>query len=177
MVEAEADKWGDLRLEKCSYEEIDWTGCEELPELLPEALRAAAASFPIGTGLGMDHIPPRAILRLSDEALEALCKILMAMEKNGRWDESLQLVMIFLLAKEGGGFRPIGLFPTIIRLWMRARMTQIRAWEAACHSNEHYGGKGMGAQRAAWVEAFSAEGVGAGERGACPGPTGPDQGF
>ena len=76
----------------------------------------------------MDHIPPRAILRLSDEALEALFKILMAMERNGRWDESLQLVMIVLLGKEDGGFRPIGLFPTVIRVWMRARMTQIRAW-------------------------------------------------
>ena len=40
---------------------------------------------------------------------------------------------------------------------MRARMVQIRTWEANNFSKELYGGKGMGAQRAAWVEAFSAE--------------------
>ena len=111
MVEAEADVWGDLWQEKNSYEKLDWSGCEDLPELLPEALRAAAASFPIGTGLGVDHIPPRALLRLSDGALSALCKILMAMEKNGRWDESLHLVMIVLLAKDDGGSGPSACSP------------------------------------------------------------------
>ena len=49
------------------------------------------------------------------------------------------------------------MLPTLIRVWMRARMTQIRVWEASTHTKEVYGGKGMGAQRAAWVEAFSAE--------------------
>ena len=83
MVEAEADKWRELWQQKHSYQQLDWTGCEELPELLPEALRAAVASFPIGIGLGVDHIPPRALLRLSDEAMAALCKILMAVEEGG----------------------------------------------------------------------------------------------
>ena len=84
---------------------------ESLPELLPEAIRAAAASFPVGTGLGVDHIPPRALLRLSDESIAALAEILMAMEKRGEWCKVLDLVMIVLLAKEGGGFRTIGFFP------------------------------------------------------------------
>ena len=47
-----------------------------------EALKAAAASFPAGTALGVDHIPPRALLRLSEEALVALAKILTTMERN-----------------------------------------------------------------------------------------------
>ena len=157
VVESEANAWAELWREKDNYCELDWSGIEELPPLLPEAIRAAAASFPSGTGLGVDHIPPRALLRLSDEALTALAHILMAMERNGKWDEALNLVLIVLLAKDDGGFRPIGLFPTIIRVWMRARMVQIRTWEANNFSKELYGGKGVGAQRAAWVEAFSAE--------------------
>ena len=156
-IEVEADQWAELWREKEQYQRLDWGEVESLPALLPEAIRAAAASFPVGTGLGVDHIPPRALLRLSDESIAALAKILMVMGKRGEWCEALNMVMIVLLAKEGGGFRPIGLFPTIIRVWMRARMTQIRAWEAANHSEELYGGKGMGAQRAAWVESFSAE--------------------
>ena len=157
VVEAEADNWGGLWCENRRYEALDWSGLEDLEPLLPEALRAAAESFPAGTGLGVDHIPPRAIARLSNEALQALCDILMHMERSGDWDNSLRLVLIVLLAKDDGGFRPIGLFPTIIRIWMRARMTQVRAWEAAHHTDELYGGKGMGAQRAAWVEAFRSE--------------------
>ena len=40
---------------------------------------------------------------------------------------------------------------------MRARITQARTWEQANHSDALFGGKGMGAQRAAWVEAFTVE--------------------
>ena len=60
---------------------LDWAQVEELPELTIEALKAAAKSFPAGTGLGVDNISPRAFLRLSDEALTALTKLLMVIEK------------------------------------------------------------------------------------------------
>ena len=128
--------------------------------LTVEAIRAAAASFPAGTGLGVDNISPRALLRLSDEALAALASLLMAIERHGEWPPELHLVLIVLLAKSDGGFRPIGLFPTLIRVWMRARTVQARAWEAQNHSKEIFGGRGMGAQRAAWVESFNAEAAG-----------------
>ena len=140
VVDSEANKWAELWREEASYEQLDWSGIEELPALTPEILRAAAASFPIGTGLGVDHIPPRALLRLSDEALTALAKLLAAMERNGQWADSLNLVLIVLLAKEDGGFRPIGLFPTVIRVWMRARTAQVRTWENGTFSKELYAG-------------------------------------
>ena len=157
VVEQEADAWGKLWCEGQAYPHLDWSGIEELPALLPEALRAAAGSFPPETGLGVDNIAPRALLRLSDESLEALAALLTQIEKLGYWPPALDMVLIVLLAKADGGFRPIGLFPTVIRVWMRARTCQARAWEAANASKELYGGVGMGAQRAAWVEAFSAE--------------------
>ena len=65
--------------------------------------------------------------------------------------------LIVLLAKPDGGLRPIGLFPTAIRVWMRARACHAKAWESVNASRNLYGGAGMGAQRAAWVEAFQAE--------------------
>ena len=40
---------------------------------------------------------------------------------------------------------------------MRARAAHAKAWEAANASRHLYGSAGMGAQRAAWVEAFCAE--------------------
>ena len=69
----------------------------------------------------------------------------------------MHLVLIVLLAKSDGGRRPIGLFPTLVRLWMRARVQISRSWEAQHMMPSLYGGEGMGAQRAAWQVAFRAE--------------------
>ena len=56
-----------------------------------------------------------------------------------------------------GGLRPIGLFPTIVRVWMRTRACVARVWEAANALPRLFGGAGMGAQRAAWQASLRAE--------------------
>ena len=132
-------------------------GSRTLPPVTAQDIRTAAFSFPASTGLGADNISPRALLRLSDDALTSLAVHMTKMETCGEWGEALNLVLIVLLTKSDGGLRPIGLFPTVIRVWMRARVAQARAWEAANASKHLYGSTGMGAQRAAWVEAFCAE--------------------
>ena len=81
----------------------------------------------------------------------------MVAEDTGVWSTALPLVLIVLLPKDGGGFGPIGLFPTLIRIWMKARSMVARDWEELTASPDLYGSKGMGAQRAAWTSAFSAE--------------------
>ncbi|CAK0836913.1 unnamed protein product, partial [Prorocentrum cordatum] len=121
------------------------------------SLDQAIASFPIGTGLGADHVAPRAILRLPSAARLRLSGILLAAERLGCWTAACNLVLIVLLPKPDGGLRPIGLFPTLIRIWMRARATAARAWEAARAPPSVFGCAGRGAQRAAWVAAFAAE--------------------
>ena len=62
-----------------------------------------------------------------------------------------------LLPKPDGGRRPIGLFDSLVRIWLRARSTTAKLWEAAHPSAAIYGGRGCGAQRAAWISAFHAE--------------------
>ena len=57
--------------------------------------------------------------RLSDEAIASLVSIMHAMERTGHWAASLDMVLIVLLAKPDGGHTPIGLFLTVIRIWMR----------------------------------------------------------
>ncbi len=69
----------------------------------------------------------------------------------------LNLILIVLLPKAEGGRRPIGLFPSPTRLWMRARTIVARRWEAAHARPCIYAGAGMGAQRAAWQASFHAE--------------------
>ena len=128
-----------------------------LQALLPSAIRAASSSFPAGTGLGHDNISPRALARLSDSALIDLSALFAAFESLGGWCEVLNLVLIVLLPKSDGGFRPIGLFPTVIRIWMRSRIAVARAWESSNSMPCIFGGSGMGAQKASWQAAFVAE--------------------
>ena len=114
-------------------------------------------SFPVATGVGLDNISPRALCRLSSDSICCLCKILCASELLGSWAQCVSIVLIVLLPKPDGGRRPIGLFPTLIRVWMRARVHIAREWEAANSRPCLYGGPSMGAQRAAWQAAFAAE--------------------
>ena len=114
-------------------------------------------TYPPGTGVGGDNTTPRGYARLDDELLDELAEILNLMEECGKWSKCLRLVLIVLLAKADGGKRPIGLFPTPIRLWMRCRRLEAQRWAEAHSHPSIYAGAGMGAQRAAWQSAFQAE--------------------
>ena len=158
MVDMEAEKWAKLWQEGQAYHvNIPDEECKFSNEVLADAIVAAAQSFPADTGVGMDNIAPRAIARLSDDAIQALAHLLTQLEKLGSWTSVLDLVLIVLLPKADGGLRPIGLLPTVIRVWSRARAVISRAWEAETAHPSLYGSAGMGAQRAAWLEAFRAE--------------------
>jgi hypothetical protein len=71
------------------------------PLLVPcvDAVRRACASFPAGTGLGWDHLRPRALLRCSREALIALLRILILAELLGQWPSSFGVFIIALVPK------------------------------------------------------------------------------
>ena len=158
-VDLEAEGWATQWATDVEYPPLPFGDDYEQPPpaLAGALLREAAATFPTATGVGSDNIGPRACTRLSDGALGALAVILMACERVGCWPHGIWVVLIVLLPKPDGGLRPIGLFPTVVRIWMRARSRIAQAWEAAHASPLLFGGKGMGAQRAAWVAAFQAE--------------------
>ena len=124
---------------------------------MPSCSRLLVAPSTDATGVGADAISPRALTRLPQSLLQELASLLMLAEDTGDWSTAISLVLIVLLPKEEGGYRPIGLFPTLIRVWMRARAAVARDWEELTASPSQYGSKGMGAQRAAWTTAFSAE--------------------
>ena len=105
-------------------------------------IRSACKTFPATTGLGADIIHPRALLRLSDTALDALANIMNAAERNGACPDFLQLVMTVLLPESDGVRRPIGLFPTLHRVWMRTRRPCIKQWRKNHSRTYRYGGAG-----------------------------------
>ena len=66
------------------------------------------------------------------------------------------MVITALIPKGGGGLRPIGLLPTLVRLWARIRAGEVQQWEAENERSYFYGGRGKGA---AWKFAARAEAV------------------
>ena len=162
-VDQKADELAALLAENSPYDADTST----LPCLLPSMLevgtvRAAAKTSPVGTGLGVANLFPRALRRLSDDVLYGLCLLYAAVEGLVNWPTAGSLVVIALLRKSDGGRRPVGLFPDFIRIWMRARVDLVRRWEAAHALPCIYGGVGMGAQRAVWQVAFCAESAASG---------------
>ena len=98
-----------------------------LLEISVDILKDAALTFPIGTGLGWHKLHPRAVLRCSAAALLILAKILILAETIGCWPDEIGITVICLPPKPDGGRRPIGLLPSVIRWWMRARLDVARA--------------------------------------------------
>jgi hypothetical protein len=128
-----------------------------LASMTVEIVRAAARTFPIGTGLGWDKLHPRAVARCSDEALMALVRIFVLAELLGQWPQLVGLVLVCLIPKPGGGRRPIGLLPSMVRLWMRIRLDVARSWQTAYDRPFFYAGPKKGAKVASWKQAARAE--------------------
>ena len=57
----------------------------------------------------------------------------------------------------------MGLFPAVVRIWMRIRAPALRQWDADNARDCLYGSAGMAATRAAWLSAWEAENAGKGE--------------
>ena len=123
-VEEEANSWALIWKEGHDEFSIPWPAelGPELPSLAVDAFRAACRTFPNGVGLGWDKAHPKAIARCSDFAIRCLLQVLVMAEQCGRWPSDIGVILVVLLPKADGGRRPIGLFPTLIRVWMRARL-------------------------------------------------------
>ena len=98
-----------------------------------------------------------AIASLPAAMRQRLADLLNECQAQGKWPTCWQLVLICLLPKADGGRRPIGLFPAVIRLWMRARASKLRDWERLHDHPALYGSTGKAATRATWVSAWEAE--------------------
>ena len=90
-------------------------------ELVTGEVVTACKTFPKSTGLGWDALHPRAITRLSIGTLTWLVSILFQCELTGSWPSGVGVCVIVPLPKADGGYRPIGLLPWMVRVWMRAR--------------------------------------------------------
>ena len=54
--------------------------------------------------------------------------VLHAVEEQLAWPEQASTLFMCLIPKAGGGVRPIGLYPALVRIWERVRAPLMRAW-------------------------------------------------
>jgi hypothetical protein len=130
---------------------------DTLPAHSVAAFRCACASFPHGVGLGWDRVHPRALLRLSAPAITALLRIFLLAELVGMWPKNIGCVLVVLIDKSDGGLRPIGLLPTLVRVWSRVRLVVAQQWQQRNERPYFYAGPARSAVRAAWCQAAQAE--------------------
>eukprot|EP00959_Pyramimonas_sp_CCMP1952_P067511 1409234-Pyramimonas_sp.AAC.1 len=104
---------------------------QELPITDAVQVRAICRSYKWKTGLGLDGWHFGHLAWLSDEALTSLGDILMLCERLCSWPTAMRMLILFLVAKEDGGGRPITLFPTPVRIWEAVRDPLVRRWERA----------------------------------------------
>ena len=102
-----------------------------LPRMSARNLKEVALTFPATTSGSIDGFHPRTLGLLPDEGLEVLAAILQAIEGLGLYPSQQMFLVIQMLGKPKGGYRPIVMFSAIARLWERARRREARAWLAS----------------------------------------------
>ena len=117
----------------------------------------AASTFPADLGLGWDALHPRLLLRVDRSTVERLVRVLLRAERTGKWPTMVGIVVIVLLPKDDGAFRPIGLLPFATKIWMKARRDVGLQWERRQARPYLYAGERKGADIAAWKQAARAE--------------------
>ena len=127
----------------------------ELPTVTE--VRDCARAFKARTALGADWLRPRDLYLLSDAALELYIQIFGLALAMNEIPAVWALLLVALLPKPDGGDRPIGLFPTFLRVlsrWYRRRLGQ--RWLAITDSPVHFGTSGRSTPWCVWLQSLAA---------------------
>ena len=164
LLDADRQSWGKIWTRFDGVAAAPWrealsppSWAAALPAIQIKDVCMAARKFRRTIVLGVDSFNPRWLCMLSDGLLQAFAGLLGAVERVGAWPAAVQTLLIALIPKSGGGRRPIGLRPTLVRVWEKVRKPIVAKWRATIHRSYNYAGKGMSAQVAAWKQALRAE--------------------
>ena len=94
---------------------------------------------------------------LRDDALECLSILFEAVERQGALPGQLRFMLIVLLAKPAGGWRPIAVFCSLYRLWAKCRQSLAAAWEASAERPFFAASRGRSPTDPMWRYAVRAE--------------------
>ena len=129
-----------------------------LSPITGEQVFRASARFPLGTATGADCWHPRHFSLMGLPACRVAAAILNGIERWGHLPQLASVLMLVMLPKPDATFRPIGLLPSLMRLWGRVRRTCVRAWENTRGSRPYlWGCRGRSAEMAVWTQAIVKE--------------------
>ena len=165
-VDEEGQKWDQLW---ASHGEISkgllerpWEAAVYLSPLVdisPEKFRAICRTFKGETGLGTDWWNPKNWAWLSDEGVLALLGLVLYISQFQHWPPQTRLILYFLLLKKEGGFRPIGLLPSLVRVAERCHADVLVEWERESRRPYDWAAAGGGAEDAMWDQMLADEAV------------------
>jgi hypothetical protein len=160
-LEGQKKLWGDLwRGDRGRSGAFVWPVFAKVPVLPPLSvgqLRKVSQLFSLKTASAPDGFHVRHFGLLCDQALAVLSKMLQIIELQGFRPSQASQLLIAMLEKPMGGFRPIGIFPGIYRLWMKARGPLCSQWEADHDLNCFAMGKQRGPVDVIWRQAVKSE--------------------
>ena len=62
------------------------------------------------------------------------------------------IALIHLIPKETGGRRPIALIASFVRIWVKCRKEETKAWKEGQECGYDWMGNGKGAEKAVWAQ-------------------------
>ena len=161
QADAAARPWHSLWASDRLAPPIDFTDAMQTETLGPptaQCIRAVANSFSSFTAVGNDHINPHSFAALSDDALSCIALIMTSSINSGTMPTALSSISMALLPKPSGGWRTIGIFTTIVRVfmrWTRRHITDL--WEGTFVRPGWFGQRGRTCQQATWTLSLAGE--------------------
>ena len=100
-----------------------WETCqvEPMEPITAEEVWKAGSHFKEHTGVGVDLLHPKLFSTLSRPGAQAVADLLNRVEAERQWPAHQQMLIYLLILKPNGKDRPIGLLPSLIRLWETIR--------------------------------------------------------
>ncbi len=150
LLEAQREEYiGEWQATEAPTARNGWRAMQPLPAMDKEVAERTTQTY--------DGFHPRYLSMLCDPALEALSILFQAMEAAALWPTQVSLVTMPALPKRLGGFRLIGIFAAVYRIWSKARRPEAQAWEDE-HDRQYFAcGADRGAVDVVWRQAMRAE--------------------
>ena len=136
-------------------------GTSHLPQLTVDGLagfNAVVSSVKPKTGIGVDAIHPSIWSRISEKGKQLYTDLLNDVERTLTWPAQIQTLIYLLVPQTPTGERPIGLMPSIVRVWERMRKPNLDQWMISQSRSYDWACKGRSAEMAAWQHLVLEEG-------------------
>ena len=157
IVEKDLLSWREVWCRLGNQPSAPWRKGEvqsTMPLISAADVLKAASTFPKGTSIGCDAIPLAVLADLSEPLRDAIARLLNHLEREGSWPAEVSTALVHLIPKPSGGRRPIGVLPTLVRIWERIRKREVQKWAGATRRHYDWATQGRSAEAAAWNQSL-----------------------